>query len=221
MFGISWLDPHLLITEMGGFAVFVVLAMVFTETGLLVGFFLPGDSLLFLTGLAAANGFIHLGGWTVPVWLMCVLISLTAFLGDQTGYFIGKKAGPAIFNKPESKLFSHKNVERTHAFFERYGSRAIILAHFVPVMRTFVPVAAGIGEMPYKQFVRFNVIGVIGWGTGVTLLGALLGKIQIVADHIELFTIGFVVLSTIPIAIEALRARREEMARAQERKAND
>lgn len=221
MFGISWLDPQTLITDMGGFAVFVILAMVFTETGLLIGFFLPGDSLLFLTGLATANGFIQLGGWPVPVWLMCTLISVTAFLGDQTGYFIGRKSGPAIFNKPESKLFNHKNVEKTHAFFERYGSRAIILAHFVPVMRTFVPVAAGIGNMPYKQFVRYNVIGVLGWGTGVTLLGAILGKIQIVAEHIELFTLGFVVLSTIPIVIEALRARREELARAEEREAND
>jgi membrane-associated protein len=221
MFGISWLDPQTLITDMGGFAVFVVLAMVFMETGLLVGFFLPGDSLLFITGLAAANGYIHLGSWPVPVWLMCVLISTTAFLGDQSGYWIGRKSGPAIFNKPESKLFSHKNVEKTHAFFERYGSRAIILAHFVPVMRTFIPVAAGIGEMPYKQFVRYNLIGVIGWGTGITVLGALLGKIEIVSKHIDLFTIGFVILSTIPIVIEALRARREEMARAAERDAND
>jgi membrane-associated protein len=221
MFGISWLDPQTLITEMGGFAVFVVLAMVFMETGLLIGFFLPGDSLLFITGLAAANGYIHLGSWSVPVWLMCVLISTTAFLGDQSGYWIGRKSGPAIFNKPESKLFSHKNVEKTHAFFERYGSRAIILAHFVPVMRTFIPVAAGIGEMPYKQFVRYNVIGVVGWGTGITVLGALLGKIEIVSKHIDLFTIGFVILSTIPIVIEALRARREEMARAAERDAND
>ena len=152
---------------------------------------------------------------------MCVLISTTAFLGDQSGYWIGRKSGPAIFNKPESKLFSHKNVEKTHAFFERYGSRAIILAHFVPVMRTFIPVAAGIGEMPYKQFVRYNVIGVVGWGTGITVLGALLGKIEIVSKHIDLFTIGFVILSTIPIVIEALRARREEMARAAEREAND
>jgi membrane-associated protein len=221
MFGISWLDPQTLITEMGGFAVFVVLAMVFMETGLLIGFFLPGDSLLFITGLAAANGYIHLGSWSVPVWVMCVLISTTAFLGDQSGYWIGRKSGPAIFNKPESKLFSHKNVEKTHAFFERYGSRAIILAHFVPVMRTFIPVAAGIGEMPYKQFVRYNVIGVVGWGTGITVLGALLGKIEIVSKHIDLFTIGFVILSTIPIVIEALRARREEMARAAERDAND
>jgi membrane-associated protein len=221
MFGISWLDPQTLITEMGGFAVFVVLAMVFMETGLLIGFFLPGDSLLFITGLVAANGYIHLGSWSVPVWVMCVLISTTAFLGDQSGYWIGRKSGPAIFNKPESKLFSHKNVEKTHAFFERYGSRAIILAHFVPVMRTFIPVAAGIGEMPYKQFVRYNVIGVVGWGTGITVLGALLGKIEIVSKHIDLFTIGFVILSTIPIVIEALRARREEMARAAEREAND
>jgi membrane-associated protein len=221
MFGISWLDPQTLITEMGGFAVFVVLAMVFMETGLLIGFFLPGGSLLFITGLAAENGYIHLGSWSVPVWVMCVLISTTAFLGDQSGYWIGRKSGPAIFNKPESKLFSHKNVEKTHAFFERYGSRAIILAHFVPVMRTFIPVAAGIGEMPYKQFVRYNVIGVVGWGTGITVLGALLGKIEIVSKHIDLFTIGFVILSTIPIVIEALRARREEMARAAEREAND
>lgn len=221
MFGITWLDPHLLITQMGGFALFVILAMVFAETGLLIGFFLPGDSLLFVTGLAVAHGDIHLGGWSVPIWLMCLLISVTAFLGDQTGYWIGRKSGPAIFNKPQSRLFSHKNVEKTHTFFERYGSRAVILAHFVPVMRTFVPVAAGIGEMPYRNFVRYNIIGVIGWGTGVTLLGVFLGGFEVVAKHIDLFTIGFVVLSTIPIVIEALRARRAELNADAERRAND
>jgi len=221
MFGISWLDPLTLITDMGGFAVFVILAMVFAETGLLIGFFLPGDSLLFVTGLSVANGAVRLGEWPVPIWLMCVLISVTAFIGDQTGYWIGRKSGPAIFNKPESRLFSHKNVEKTHRFFERYGSRAVILAHFVPVMRTFIPVAAGIGGMPYKHFVRYNVIGVIGWGTGVTLLGVFLGGFKIVAEHIDLFTIGFVVLSTIPIVIEALRARRAELAADEERRAND
>jgi membrane-associated protein len=117
--------------------------------------------------------------------------------------------GPAIFNKPESRLFSQKNVSRTNAFFERYGARAIILAHFVPVMRTFVPVAAGVGQMPYRRFLRYNFIGVIGWGTGVTLLGFFLGKIPFVAQHVEYFTIGFVVVSTIPIVIEVVRARRE------------
>ena len=122
-----------------------VLVIVFVETGLLVGFFLPGDSLLFVTGLMIAGGFIQ-----VPIWLACILISAAAFAGDQTGYFIGRKAGPAIFNKPESRFFSQKNVSATNSFFERYGARAIILAHFVPVMRTFVPVAAGVGRGPCR-----------------------------------------------------------------------
>jgi membrane-associated protein len=221
MFGIHWLDPHLLISELNGLALFVILAMVFVETGLLVGFFLPGDSLLFVTGLAVAHGDIQVGGTVVPIWLMCALISLAGFLGDQTGYWIGRRSGHALFNKPNSRLFKHENVEKTHAFFERYGSRAVILAHFVPVMRTFVPVAAGIGEMEYRKFLRYNIIGVIGWGTGVTLLGVFLGGFQVVADHIDLFTIGFVVLSTIPIWIEGLRARRAAKLEEDERKAND
>ena len=213
MFGIEWLQPETLITSFGAFAMIGVCLIVFIETGLLVGFFLPGDSLLFVTGLMVASGAIQFplgdSSFTVPIWLACALISASAWLGDQTGYFIGRKSGPAIFNKPESKLFSHDNVARTNSFFERYGARAIILAHFVPVMRTFVPVAAGIGEMPYKKFLRYNFIGVIGWGTGVTLMGFFLGKIPFVAEHVEYFTIGFVVISTIPIVIEVLRARRE------------
>jgi membrane-associated protein len=221
MFGITWLDPQTIIESMGGFAVLVVLAMVFMETGLLVGFFLPGDSLLFITGLMVGSGAIVVGDYQVPIWMMCALISVTAFIGDQTGYFIGRKAGHSLFNRPDSKLFSHKNVERTHAFFERYGARAVILAHFVPVMRTFVPVAAGIGEMEYKHFVRYNIIGVLGWGTGVTLMGYFLGSIPLVRDHVEWFPIGFVVISTIPIALEVLKARREEKARFEEERAND
>ena len=213
MFGIEWLQPETLITSFGAFAMIGVCLIVFIETGLLVGFFLPGDSLLFVTGLMVASGAIQFplgdSSFTVPIWLACALISASAWLGDQTGYFIGRKSGPAIFNKPESKLFSHDNVARTNSFFERYGARAIILAHFVPVMRTFVPVAAGIGEMPYKKFLRYNFIGVIGWVTGVTLMGFFLGKIPFVAEHVEYFTIGFVVISTIPIVIEVLRARRE------------
>ena len=132
MFGISWLDPQTLITSLGAFAIVVVLIMVFAETGLLIGFFLPGDSLLFITGLMVSSSVIEL-----PIWLVCAMISTTAFLGDQTGYFIGRRFGPAVFNKQDSKFFSQKNVSRTNSFFERYGSKAIILAHFVPVMRTF------------------------------------------------------------------------------------
>lgn len=213
MFGMDWLKPETLIASFGAFAMIGVCLIVFIETGLLVGFFLPGDSLLFVTGLMIAGGNIVFptadGSFPVPIWLACIMISSAAWLGDQTGYWIGRKSGPAIFNKPESKLFSHDNVSRTNSFFERYGARAIILAHFVPVMRTFVPVAAGIGEMPYRKFLRYNFIGVIGWGTGVTLMGFFLGKIPFVAEHVEYFTIGFVVISTIPIVIEVVRARRE------------
>jgi membrane-associated protein len=213
MFGMEWLKPETLITSFGAFAMIGVMLIVFVETGLLVGFFLPGDSLLFVTGLMVAAGAIQfpLGDSSVPVpiWLACLLISSSAWLGDQTGYWIGRRVGPAIFNKPESKLFSQENVARTNSFFERYGARAIILAHFVPVMRTFVPVAAGVGEMPYRKFLRYNFIGVIGWGTGVTLLGFFLGKIPFVSEHVEYFTIGFVLISTIPIVIEVVKARRE------------
>ena len=194
---------------MGGFAILGVCLIVFIETGLLIGFFLPGDSLLFVTGLMTAGGFIE---W--PIFAVCAAISFAAWLGDQTGYWIGRKVGPAVFNRPNSRLFKHENVDRAHAFFERYGARAIILAHFVPVMRTFVPVAAGVGEMDYRRFLKYNIWGVIGWGTGVTLMGYYLGKIEFVAEHVEYFTIGFVILSTIPIAIEALRARRDHKTSA-------
>lgn len=204
MFGITWLEPTVIIQSLGAFAMIGVCAIVFIETGLLVGFFLPGDSLLFVTGLMVAGGFIQL-----PIWAACLFISMAAWLGDQTGYWIGRKLGPAVFNKPESKFFSQKNVSRTNSFFERYGAKAIILAHFVPIMRTFVPVAAGIGQMRYRSFLKFNIIGVLGWGTGVTLLGFFLGQIPLVSEHVEYFTIGFVVISTIPIALEVLKARRE------------
>ena len=213
MFGMDWLKPEVLIDSFGAFAMIGVCIIVFVETGLLVGFFLPGDSLLFVTGLMVSSGAIVFplaeSTFVVPIWLACAMISVSAWLGDQTGYWIGRKVGPAIFNKSESKFFSQKNVSRTNSFFERYGSRAIVLAHFVPVMRTFVPVAAGIGEMPYRKFLKYNIIGVLGWGSGVTLLGFFLGKIPFVAQHVEYFTIGFVILSTVPILLELLRARRE------------
>ena len=204
MFGISWLQPAELISSLGALSMIVVMLMVFAETGLLVGFFLPGDSLLFAFGLAISGGIVP-----VPLWLACALISASALAGDQTGYWIGRKAGPKVFNRPDSRFFSQQNVSRTNSFFERYGNRAVVLAHFVPVMRTFVPVAAGIGQMSYRRFLRYNIVGVLAWGTGVTLLGAVLGNIPFVAEHVEYFTIGFVVISTIPIVIEVLKARRE------------
>jgi membrane-associated protein len=218
MFGIDWLQPETLISSFGIYALVGVCAIVFIETGLLIGFFLPGDSLLFVTGLLISTGDVvfPVGGEMVPVpiWIACAAISISAWLGDQTGYWIGRKVGPAIFNKTDSKFFSQKNVSATNAFFEKYGAKAIILAHFVPVMRTFVPVAAGIGQMNYKRFLKYNVYGVIGWGTMVTLLGYWLGKIPFVAQHVEYFTIAFVVISTIPIVMEVVKTRREHKAEA-------
>lgn len=218
MFGIEWLQPEALISSFGIYALIGVCAIVFIETGLLVGFFLPGDSLLFVTGLMISTGDVvfPVGNQMlpVPIWFACIVISLSAWIGDQTGYWIGRKTGPAIFNKQDSKFFSQKNVSRTNSFFERYGARAIILAHFVPVMRTFVPVAAGIGQMNYRRFLKYNVYGVIGWGTLVTLLGYFLGKIPFVAQHVEYFTLAFIVISTIPIAIEVVKARREHKVEA-------
>ena len=200
MFGIHWLDPHAIIAELNGFALFVILAMVFIETGLLVGFFLPGDSLLFALGLFIASGQID-----VPLWLAVILLAVAAFAGDQTGYWIGRKLGPAVFNKPKSKLFHPKNVEAAHNFFERYGSRAVILAHFVPIMRTFIPVSAGIAKLEWPKFTRYNVIGIAGWAVGVTLLGAALGSNTWVRANLELVLVAFVVISFIPIALEVLR----------------
>jgi membrane-associated protein len=218
MFGLEWLEPEALISSFGIYALIGVCAIVFIETGLLIGFFLPGDSLLFVTGLMISTGDVV---WPigdeyvpVPIWIACAAITASAWLGDQTGYWIGRKSGPAIFNKTESKFFTQKNVDRTNAFFEKYGAKAIILAHFVPVMRTFVPVAAGIGQMNYRRFLKYNIYGVIGWGTMVTLLGYYLGKIPFVAEHVEYFTIAFILVSTIPIVMEIIKSRREHKAEA-------
>ena len=205
MFGISWLDPHTLIATFGGLAVFIACAIVYVETGLLAGFFLPGDSLLFVIGVFLASP-----SSPMPLWLGCLLISTSAWLGDQTGYWIGRKLGPAVFKRPDSKFFSSKNVEATSRFFDRYGAKAIILAHFVPIMRTFVPVAAGVGKMDYRRFLKLNIIGVIGWGSGVTTLGYFLGGIPFVQDHVEWVTLAFIVISFIPILMEIVKARRSK-----------
>jgi membrane-associated protein len=205
VFGISWLDPHALIAQYSNIAVFIACAIVYVETGLLVGFFLPGDSLLFVLGVFLASPQAQM-----PLWLACLLIAGAAWLGDQTGYWIGRRIGPAVFNRPESRLFSQKNVEAAHSFFERYGAKAVVLAHFVPIMRTFVPVAAGVGQMNYLKFLKFNILGVVGWGAGVTILGYSLGGFGFVQDHIEWVTLTFIVLSFIPVLLEIIKARREK-----------
>ena len=197
---LEYLNPEYLLQTFGQLFFAIACLMIFAETGLLAGFFLPGDSLLFALGLFIATGQID-----VPLWLAVTLLAISAFAGDQTGYWIGRKLGPAVFNKPKSKLFKPENVEAAHSFFERYGSRAVILAHFVPIMRTFIPVSAGIAKLDWRKYTLFNLIGIAGWAIGVTLLGAALGTNEWVSHNLELVLVGFVVISFIPIAIEVLR----------------
>ncbi|MEU7054887.1 VTT domain-containing protein [Streptomyces sp. NPDC046197] len=197
--GPSWLDPnHLLDT----FGIWGLLLVVFAESGLLIGFFLPGDSLLFTCGLLITSHQMHF-----PLWGAIALICLAAVLGDQAGYMFGKKVGPSLFNRPDSRLFKQENITKAHEFFEKYGPKSLILARFVPVVRTFTPIVAGVSGMRYRSFVTFNVIGGVLWGAGVTLLGSWLGNVGVVKNNIEAILILISLVSVVPIGIEFLRAR--------------
>jgi len=197
--GPDWLAPEYLIETFGTLG---LLAIVFIESGLLVGFFLPGDSLLFTAGLLSASDNLP------DLWVLLVTVPLAAIAGDQVGYTIGRKAGPAVFNRPDSRFFRHEHVDKSHEYFERYGPRTIVIARFVPIVRTFAPVMAGVAQMRYRTFLLYNAIGGIGWGVGVTSLGYYLGKVAFVRDHVEIVILGIVALSFVPIAVELLRARR-------------
>jgi membrane-associated protein len=194
---IPWLDPENLIAGFGAFALLGVCLIVFAETGLLFGFLFPGDTLLIITGLLTFQGVIDI--WIV--WV-CLAISLAAFLGGEVGYLIGHKAGPRVFERRESGVFSIENVKRTNAFFERFGGLAVIIARFVPIVRTFAPVAAGVGHMNYRKYTLYNAIGAIIWGTGLTLVGYFLGYIPplsaFVTEYIDLILLGAVAIAVIP-----------------------
>jgi membrane-associated protein len=199
--GPSWLDPDYLLNTFGPWG---LLAIVFAESGLLIGFFLPGDSLLFTAGLLVTTGSLDM-----PLWLLCTLIVLAAILGDQVGYLFGRKVGPALFRRPDSKIFKQENVQKAHEFFEKHGPKALILARFVPIVRTFTPIIVGVSKMNYRVFITYNIIGGVLWGAGVTLLGAALGNVPFVHKHIEFILVGIVLLSVVPIVIEVLKARRQ------------
>jgi membrane-associated protein len=214
LFGLDFLEADWLIRWFGPFVLIGVAAVVFVETGFIVLSFLPGDSLLFTVGLLTATGFIDF-----PIWVTASVIFVAAFAGDQLAYYIGRKAGPAVFKREQSRFFNPENVERTNAFFEKHGGKAIVMARFLPVFRAFVPVAAGVGRMPYRTFVMFNLIGAFLWGVGLTLVGFFLGQIDFVAEYAEYFIIGIVLLSGIPILTELgkagrthIRARRQHAA---------
>lgn len=175
---IPWLDPANIIEVAGPWALLVVCFIVFAETGLLVGFLLPGDTLLVIAGLLTHTSNV----FGANIWIVSLLIGLAAFVGGEVGYLIGHKGGPAVFERKESGVFSRKNVERTNAFFERYGGLTVILARFVPIVRTFAPVAAGVGHMPWKRYSLYNFIGAVVWGFGLTMIGYLIAYIPFIRD---------------------------------------
>ena len=201
------MNPESLIETFGTLGIF---AIVFAESGLLIGFFLPGDSLLFTAGLLASRGFSN-------IILLMVGCAVSAIVGDQVGYLIGRRAGPALFRRPDSRFFHQKNVERARAYFEEHGSKTIILARFVPVVRTFAPMVAGVAQMDYRRFVTFNVVGGVLWGAGVTLAGYVLGNTIHDIDRWLLPIIGLILaVSFVPVAREVWKARRASQARAVE-----
>jgi membrane-associated protein len=188
----------------GGLAVLGLI--VFAESGLLLGFFLPGDSLLFFAGFLASDA----GGHKLPGGLVATagVAFAAAVVGDQVGYLFGQRVGPSIFRRPKSRLFNPDNVVKAEAFFHRHGSKTIVLARFVPVVRTFTPIIAGVGRMKYRTFIMFNVIGGLAWALGVTTLGFFLGKIEFIKHNIEYAAIVIVAVSIAPIVFEYWRHRR-------------
>ena len=206
----AFLDTtHLLNT----FGLIGLLLIIFAETGLLVGFFLPGDSLLFTAGLVCAGG-LGKDVTLAPLWVLLVLLPLVAIAGNLVGYAIGYRAGPAVFRREESRFFKQEYVEKAHAFCERNGARTVLLARFVPVIRTFTTVMAGVSRMDLRLYVLYSVIGGVLWAGGVTALGYWLGNVAVIRDHIELFAILVVVISLIPVGLEFLKARRNRSTTA-------
>jgi membrane-associated protein len=207
--GPDWLDPEKLLTMLGPWMLVGLCLIVFAECGLLVGFFLPGDSLLFTAGLFVAAGHI-----ATPLWAVCLLLTVCAFAGNVCGYYIGRKAGPALFSKPESKIFKKEYVDKTQEFFDKYGSRAIVLARFVPIVRTFITAMAGVGRMDPKKYFTYSAIGGVAWAAGLTILGYFLGQVEFIRKNLELTLIAIVLLSVVPIIFEVIKARKEKKALA-------
>lgn len=199
------LDKHLgeLVKEYGTWTYLVLFVIVFCETGLVVTPILPGDSLLFAAGAIAALGSLN-------PHLLVVLLTIAAVLGDAVNYQIGRYIGPAVFKKEDSRFFKKAHLEKTHAFYERYGGKTIIIARFVPIVRTFAPFIAGVGQMSYKQFALYNVVGAIAWVVIGVYAGYLFGGLKIVKENFSLIIIAIVLISLLPAVFEFWRARREK-----------
>jgi membrane-associated protein len=180
----------------------LLFAIVFAETGLLVGFFLPGDSLLFTVGVVAGAG-------DLDIFLINLILIVAAIVGDAVGYMLGRHAGPRVFSETHSRFFKREHLLKTKAFYEKHGGKTIIYARFVPIIRTFAPFVAGVAEMPYTRFAAFNVFGGIGWVILMTMSGFYLGNVPFVRRHFEKVVVGIVVASVMPIVIEYFKHRRQ------------
>jgi membrane-associated protein len=206
------IDPQKLLESVGLIGLFIV---VFAESGILIGFFLPGDSLLFTAGLATFGLKITEDGEIFQlagghIWIVVLGVVIAAIAGDQVGYAFGRKVGPSLFKRPESRLFKPAYVESAEKFFAKHGSKSIVLARFVPIVRTFTPIIAGVSNMHYRTFVKFNVIGGVLWGAGLTLLGYTLGRaFPAIGDNIEIAVLVIVFVSLLPVAVEFVRHRRK------------
>jgi membrane-associated protein len=218
----EYLNPKVIIELLlakGGIFVYVgLIFIVFAETGLAVGFFLPGDSLLVVAGLFAAAGRLNLA-------LLLSTLFVAAVVGDAVGYYTGKKMGPRLFKRQKSLLFRPSHLQRAHAFYEKYGGKTIVIARFVPIVRTFAPIVAGAAEMPYRRFVVFNVLGGFLWVTSMLLTGYFLGNLLKskfgidLEEHIEWVVLVVVALSLMPPVIEYLKSRREKARGTETQKA--
>ena len=194
----------LLNTLLAGWVAYAALfAVVFSETGLLVGFFLPGDSFLFTIGVVAGLG-------ALDIFKVNALLMAAAILGDSTGYLLGRKTGPKIFSRPDSRLFKQEYVTRTRRFYERYGGKTIVLARFVPIVRTFAAFVAGVGQMPYLRFLPFSLCGGIGWVALMTTAGFWLGRIPFVKHNFDKVVLLIIFVSLLPTIIEVVKSRREK-----------
>ncbi len=201
------LNPQDLIEKVGLVGVWLI---VFAESGLLIGFFLPGDSLLFTAGFLASGadsipeGLPH---FNLPVLLVGCFVAAVA--GDQVGYLFGRRVGESLLQRPDSRFFKRRNVEKAQRFFDKHGPKTIVLARFVPVVRTFAPIVAGVSSMRYRTFVTYNLVGGALWAIGVTLLGYFLGQVDVVEENLEITLLLIVGVSFLPVGVELLRARAE------------
>ena len=195
----SWLDPNVFLANAGPAAVAIMMAILFAECGLLIGFFLPGDTMLFIGGLLVGSGALH-----INIFLLILLLWAAAFAGNMVGYWIGYKVGPAVFSRPDAKLLKPEYIQRSTEFFAKYGPIAVVLARFVPIVRTVATVMAGASRMSLRVYTLYSALGGLLWVGLVTLAGRLLGNVPLIRDHVDLIFLGAVVLVILLAAIPAL-----------------